>query len=218
MKLCAPATASCAPTGNTRPNCRRAFAIIALSSTLTVGPTARIIAASIINFTIARKFRSAAVILAAAIAIGAALCAAIRNNKNNSLNKTDPCIHGMRTNGVLAVVTIISVTTCGVARPRSGTTQQCHADGLAWDSIIIITIVILLTDMIGAPIRIGTGTILLDGTRVLVNPARKSWAAERKRRSSSAGGSRPTKRANMSGMSTTRMAKCSATKRLQLGW
>jgi hypothetical protein len=162
--------------------------------------------------------------LAAAIAIGAALCAAIRNNKNNSLNKTDPCIHGkgpkMRTNGVLAVVTIISVTTCGVARPRSGTTQQCHADGLAWDSIIIITIVItgILTDMIGAPIRIGTGTILLDGTRVLANPARKSWAAERKRRSSSAGGSRPTKRANMSGMSTTRMAKCSATKRLQLGW
>jgi hypothetical protein len=44
----------------------------------TVARTALIIAASIISFSIARTFRSAAAISAAAIAIGTAFCAAIR--------------------------------------------------------------------------------------------------------------------------------------------
>jgi hypothetical protein len=73
-----PATASFASIGSTHRNCRRNSVIIVPTSTLPGVPTAQTIAGSIINFTIAGKFRSAAVISAAAIAIGAAFCAAIR--------------------------------------------------------------------------------------------------------------------------------------------
>ena len=67
--------------GNIRGNCRRNFAITALlrfSRRVLIVP---IIAAAIINSSIARTLRSAAVASAAAIATGAACYAAIRSGR-----------------------------------------------------------------------------------------------------------------------------------------
>jgi hypothetical protein len=58
----------------------RAFAITALTNISPRGLIVPIIAAAIINFTIAPNSRSAAVISAAAIAIGTACFAAIRKS------------------------------------------------------------------------------------------------------------------------------------------
>jgi hypothetical protein len=68
------------PIGNTRGNCRCAFAITALTNISPRGLIVPIIAAAIINFIIAPNSRSAAVISAAAIAIGTACFAAIRRS------------------------------------------------------------------------------------------------------------------------------------------
>jgi hypothetical protein len=70
--------------GSIRGNCRRGFAIIAATNTLPRVHIAQIIAAATISFITARKLRSAAVISAAAIVIGAGCCAVIREGSPQS--------------------------------------------------------------------------------------------------------------------------------------
>ena len=92
-------TLAFASIGNIRGNCRRAFAITALTNILRRGLFAPIIAAATINSITARKPRSAAAISAAAIATGAACCAAIRKERDINLGVISLGARGVSNDG-----------------------------------------------------------------------------------------------------------------------